>query len=109
MTIFHIAHAGEWRGAATAGEYRGSTRGATLDEVGFIHCSLAPQVTVVADTFYRDDADDLVVLVIDETGLDVRLEDSGTGEFFPHLYGALPVGSVTDVRPARFTADGFEY
>ncbi len=108
MTIFHIAHAADWDAALTAGEYRVSTRGLGLDEVGFIHASTAAQVAGVAARFYRDDAETLVVLVLDESLIDVpvRWEDGGNGELFPHLYGAIRPGFVTAIVPASFGADG---
>ena len=42
-----------------------STRGRSLDDVGFIHCSTAEQVTGVADAFYSDDPLTLIVLELD--------------------------------------------
>jgi uncharacterized protein (DUF952 family) len=109
MTILHIAHADDWAAAVAAGEYRHSTRGATIDEVGYIHASRGPQVRVVATFVYADDPEELAVLVIDEEGLDVRDEDGGEGELFPHVYEAIPVASVTEVRPARFVDGIFTY
>jgi uncharacterized protein (DUF952 family) len=108
VTIFHIAHAADWDAALAAGEYRVSTRGLGLDEVGFIHASTAAQVAGVAGRFYRDDAEPLVVLVLDESLIDVpvRWEDGGTGELFPHLYGPIRPGFVTAIVPASFGADG---
>jgi uncharacterized protein (DUF952 family) len=65
--LFHLADRDEWRAAAAAGEYRISTRGVTLAEQGFIHCSRAHQVRGVAEQYYAD-ADNLVLLVIDREG-----------------------------------------
>jgi uncharacterized protein (DUF952 family) len=43
---------------------------------------------------------ELVVLVVDPAGLDVRVEHSpSAGESFPHLYAPLPVSAVTEVLP----------
>ena len=39
--IFHIALADDWEGAQRFGEYEGSTRATTLDQVGFIHAATA--------------------------------------------------------------------
>ena len=38
--IYHVAFAGHWTEAQSTGEYRTSTRGARLEDVGFIHASL---------------------------------------------------------------------
>lgn len=96
MTIHHLARLHDWTAAVEDGEYRVSTLGLTLDEVGFIHASHAEQLAATAERFYADESGPLVVLEIDETGLDVR-EEGG----FPHVYGPIPVASVTHTVPAR--------
>jgi uncharacterized protein (DUF952 family) len=105
MQIFHVTRASEWHDAVAAGEYRLSTRGASLDEVGFIHASSREQLPVVARALYAGEDADLVVLVMDEgaleaAGLPVRREDGGDGELYPHVYGAIPTALVQEVRPA---------
>ncbi len=109
MVIFHIAHASEWEAARANGEYHTSTRGLSLEEVGFIHASSASQVAGVATSFFRDDPERLVVLEIDEQGLDVRWEDGGQGERFPHIYQALPPASVTAAVPCWFAGGEFRW
>ncbi len=44
MTILHIARRADWDESLHAGAYRVSTRGANLDQVGFIHASFPEQV-----------------------------------------------------------------
>jgi uncharacterized protein (DUF952 family) len=97
--LFHVALESEWRAAATAGEYRVSTRGRTLDDVGFVHASFEHQVPQII-SFYDDVDEPLVVLVIDPTRLDVPVvvEDGGSGEHFPHVYGPVPTTAVVDLR-----------
>ena len=99
MKIFHIAERPIWEAAREAGgPYEVSTRGLTLAEVGFIHASRdEAQVRTVQQAFYAD-LDDLVLLVIDPEGLDVRHEPVGE-DVFPHIYGPLPIDAVIDVRP----------
>ena len=50
--IFHLTTADCWAEAVASGEYRWSTRGKTLDDVGFIHSSFLEQVERVADFVY---------------------------------------------------------
>ncbi len=101
MTIYHLAHADDWKAALVSGEYRISSRGATLEEVGFIHASTAEQLAGVAAAFYADDPLPLVVLSIDESAVpDLRVEDIGDGRRFPHIYGPILPGWVREVRPA---------
>lgn len=114
MSLLHIAHAGDWHEAVSTGEYRVSTRGASLDEVGFIHASSSAQVAVVAGFAYADDLEALVVLVIDDDalrhdGIAVRYQDGGNGSLYPHIFGALKPKFVTEVRPARFVDGRFEW
>ncbi|GAA0941916.1 DUF952 domain-containing protein [Virgisporangium aurantiacum] len=93
--LFHLTEAATWEAARAAGEYRQSTRGVTLEQQGFIHCSLRHQVRPVAETFYAD-ADDLVLLTVDLDKLTapVRFESD-----FPHIYGPIPVDAVVNVVP----------
>lgn len=95
--LFHIALHDDWRDARSEGEYRTSTRGKSLEEVGFIHCSYPDQLTKVANFAYRDVAE-LLVLEIDPelVGCDVRPEpgNPGSDELFPHIYGAIPTAAV---------------
>ena len=105
--ILHITTEGEWEAAQSAG----MVRAASLDNDGFIHCSLPTQVTHVADWFYRD-VPDLVLLCIDPAGLTspLRWEPSADDAFagdFPHVYGPISVAAV--VRALRWSrgADGF--
>lgn len=103
MTIFHIAHVIDWDDAERSGHYAVSTRGRTLDEVGFIHASTAEQVPRVADAFYSDDPLPLVVLELDDAlieaaGIRVLWEDV-EGELFPHVYGPLRPEFVVSVTP----------
>jgi uncharacterized protein (DUF952 family) len=97
--LFHITERASWMETARVAEYRMSTRGITLDEQGYIHCSLRHQLTAVAETIY-DDADDLVILVIDSGKLadPVRYEAPELGaEEYPHIYGSLPADAVIEV------------
>ncbi len=97
--LFHITDRATWEAASRLGEYRMSTRDVTLDEQGFIHCSLRHQLRGVAEAIYGD-ADGLVVLVIDSARLAVPVRyEAATpdAEAFPHIYGALPVEAVADV------------
>jgi uncharacterized protein (DUF952 family) len=106
--LLHITDRAHWERAARDGEHRMSTRDLTLEQEGFIHCCLPHQVRGVAERYYAG-ADDLVVLVIDETRLSapVRYERPASGaEEFPHIYGPVPVDAVTSVVPVTRDASG---
>jgi uncharacterized protein (DUF952 family) len=104
--VLHITDRAGWQEAARIGEYRMSTRGVTLEQEGFIHCSLRQQLRGVAEFLYPDAGrDDLVVLVIDSAKVPsaIRFEPAGPGgPEFPHIYGPLPVSAVTDVVPVTW-------
>ena len=106
--LYHITTAHAWTVARSAGSYCESTRGLSLADVGFIHCSYARQVPRVAQALYRG-ASGLVLLVIDPDRLaaELREEDlDGSGEVFPHIYGPLNLDAVVDVVPFEPAEDG---
>jgi uncharacterized protein (DUF952 family) len=100
--IFHIAKVADWEGAQATGEYRVSTLGHSLEEVGFLHASFAGQWQAVHDAFYAGLDEPLVLLEIEAglLGVPVVVEaPPGTHEEFPHIYGPLPVAAVVAVSP----------
>ncbi|MGN6218056.1 MAG: DUF952 domain-containing protein [Microbacterium sp.] len=112
MEILHVAHRSDWERALRDGSYTVSTRGRGLDEVGFIHGSTSTQVGGVAERFYRDDPEPLVVLVIDldlvrADGTEVLFEDGGDGQDYPHIYGPVLPGHVIRAEPAGFIDGAF--
>ena len=106
--ILHIALPGDWEQAELVGEYRVSTRGLSLEQQGFIHCSYPHQVEGVANRFYSD-VTELLLLHIDTTRLDseVRVEPPADGidELFPHIYGPIPTAAVVEVTPWHRTVE----
>ena len=89
------------------GEYRVSTPGRGLDEVGFIHGSFRDQVERIGSFHYATTSEPVIVLEIDTRRLTapVRIENlEGGSELFPHIYGPLPIDAVGRTIPA--TTDG---
>jgi glutathione S-transferase len=105
--IFHLALPDDWAAAFSDGEYRMSTRGVTLEQEGFIHCSTRAQMEDTANRFYGD-LEQLVVLTITPRLVPARLvfeaPAPGIDTLFPHLYGPIPIAAVvsaeTWLRPA---------
>ena len=104
--LYHLALSEEWRQARAAGVYSRSTRGRSLEEVGFLHASYAHQIAGTYARFYADlPAGAVRLLTLDPArlaaaGLAVREEPApGSGELFPHLYGALPLEAVLHEEP----------
>lgn len=95
--ILHIALPDEWADARPSGEYRRSTRGRSLDDDGFIHCAYLRQVEGVANRYYADQTE-LILLHLDldlvEGELRVEPAAHNSDEMFPHLYGPIPTAAV---------------
>ncbi|MET7450957.1 DUF952 domain-containing protein [Streptomyces sp. NPDC005574] len=100
--ILHITERSLWEAARARGTYEMSTRGRTLGEEGFIHCSTRDQLPRVAAFLYGSDGPgDLVVLVVDPGRLDAEVRYEAPepgGEEFPHVYGPITVDAVVDVE-----------
>ncbi len=96
--LFHLALLDDWQAAQASGLYRVSTRGMTLEQVGFIHCSWREQVDATYQRFYAD-AGEVVLLEIDPAAVDapLRADAIPTGDLFPHLYGTLNPAAVRSV------------
>ena len=111
--IHHLLPAGQWRAAQG-----GVLRPDSLDSEGFVHCSPDDAtVLAVANQFYRDAADTLLVLDLDEDRLQHELRweppahpDGRPPEphepWFPHLYGPVEPDAVVAVRRLRRGDDG---
>ncbi|MFF2013735.1 DUF952 domain-containing protein [Streptomyces sp. NPDC058195] len=113
--LLHLTEGPLWEAARGIGTFEMSTRGRTLHEEGFIHCSLPHQLDGVAEMLYGTGSgagsgdQELVVLVIDPDQLTapVRYESAAPGgEEFPHIYGPVPVDAVVEVRPWPRKGDG---
>jgi len=100
--IFHLAVPDDWVAAFTTGQYTMSTRGVTLEQEGFIHCSTRTQMAETANRFYGD-LDQLVVLTIDPrlVGSSIVWEPPAPSldVLYPHIYGPLPIAAVNLASP----------
>lgn len=99
--VFHVALPADWEAARGAGEYAVSTRGRSLADEGFIHCSFADQVEGIANRYYAD-VDELVVLTVDPSllGSELVVEEPfpGAPERYPHVYAPIPVPAVVETH-----------
>ncbi|MBM3827761.1 MAG: DUF952 domain-containing protein [Actinobacteria bacterium] len=100
--ILHLAVRTDWEVAKREGSYRWSTRGVTVEQEGYTHCSFEHQWRGVRQRFYGDLRDDqLVLLEIDETLLasPVVVERLGDApDEFPHIYGPIDLIAITAER-----------
>lgn len=113
--ILHITTQRQWNKAQVTGLYY--PEHFELD--GFIHCSSAAQVLNVADSFYRGQAD-LLLVCIDPKKVEAPLKyeppvhphggfdpsPSDTIDLYPHIYGPLNLDAVVMVEAFRPKPDG---
>lgn len=100
--IIHITKRQEWERAKNIGIYRAES----LESEGFIHCSKATQITKVANRFFRNQTE-LVLLFIDADKVKAEIRyEMADGELFPHIYGELNLDAVYEVIDFEPGEDG---
>ena len=110
-SFLHLTTKQTWEDALKVGTYSLSTKGKTLEEVGFIHGSFADQVEEVAGFVFAGSTQELVVLhlkidKLESHGILVRVEEASNGKSYPHIYGAIPCELVDRVSEAHMNAEG---
>lgn len=108
--FLHLTTKQAWEDALKVGSYSLSTKGKTLEEVGFIHGSFADQVEEVAGFVFAGSTEDLVLLHLDmeklaSNGIEVRVEEARNGKSYPHIYGAIPCDLVDRVSEAHMSTE----
>lgn len=91
-------------------------------EIGFVHCSLEVSVIPVADDYYRETEETLLLLRIDPDKLsaEVKYEEAvpdpeggkshlGTSLVFPHIYGPIDNPAVEGVGVLRKHETGYSW
>lgn len=100
--ILHLAVRADWEAGKREGSYPWSTRGVTVEQEGYTHCSFEHQWRGVRERFYGDLSDDqLVLLEIDESRLTSAVVVERLGDApdeFPHIYGPIDIEAVTAER-----------
>lgn len=109
-SFLHLTTKQAWEDALKVGTYSLSTKGKTLEEVGFIHGSFADQVEEVAGFVFAGSSEDLVLLHLNidklaSNGIEVRVEEASNGKSYPHIYGAIPCDLVDHVSPAQMSGE----
>ncbi len=103
--IYHITKKSEADHAAIVGNYQPKF----FERDGFIHCSFAQQVAIVANSNFSGQTD-LVLLEIDPKKLKAKVVNEnlvGGQELFPHIYGALNMDAVVRVLSFASKQDGY--
>jgi len=102
--IYHILNRQAWEAAQVQGQYKPQA----FEADGFIHCSDLNQLLGVANRFYANEKDLLVLCIAqDKTDLELRYENlEGGEELFPHLYGVLKLDAVVEILAFGTDAQG---
>lgn len=113
--ILHITPLDYFRQQEKSGTY--VTESLTTE--GFIHCTKEPEVMLgVANRFYKNIKGDVAILVLDPKKIkaEVKYEPPAHPEpdpnspnnkiLFPHIYGALNLDAIVEVRVAERAEDG---
>jgi uncharacterized protein (DUF952 family) len=105
--LVHLCTTEEWDEALAAGERRPPS----LSEAGFVHLSAPGQVHLPANRLYAGRSDMLLLWCDpDALGAEILWEPGVPGDpeamRFPHLYGPLPTGAVTEVTSYAPGDDG---
>lgn len=108
MIIYHIASMFDWKRAIEHNEFVANS----LLSHGFIHCSTREQVIPVANDRFSGQ-NNLMLMAVDTDKLSAQVvcEDlRGTGQFYPHVYGSIPMSAVVNVCDFTPRMDGlFEF
>ncbi|MFN2234362.1 MAG: DUF952 domain-containing protein [Anaerolineales bacterium] len=100
--IVHICLSDEWQTAQKTGVYRTTS----LDVEGFIHCSRPDQVVDVANRYYGNRTD-LLLLWIDPSCLAAELRWEASDEsIYPHVYGPINIDCINSVSKFLPDEDG---
>jgi len=101
--ILHICTRTVWKEAVLSGEYEGDT----LELEGFIHCSELQKVIEVANYVFGGQKD-LILLEIDSNKVasEIKYEDPGVGEKYPHIYGPLNIDAVIKIHDFETEKNG---
>ncbi len=104
MTIYKILPRDMWGAAVSAGVFSGS---AVDIADGFIHFSTETQARETAAKHFAG-VRDLVLVAVPEAALGgaIKWEPSRGGDLFPHLYGPLPVATVSWAKPLPIDTGG---
>ena len=78
-----------------------------FDADGFIHCTDGADVlSIVLTTYYKHEPGDWIVLSIDKDRVSSPFRYEDPDNLFPHIYGPLNRGAITEVRDIARSDDG---
>ena len=116
--IYHIVTESDLRANVSGDVYTP----VSLKDFGFVHCALQPSVIAVANDYFGEATEPVLLLEIDPERLtsEVRyeaaapIEGGGTSHLvdaalFPHVYGPIQPQAITRVGALGVTPDGYHW
>lgn len=94
--LFHLATPDQW----AAAQRTGTIAPPSLELEGFVHCSTGAQLAGTIERHFAG-VDELALLRLDPTSLGdaLRWEEVRPGQLYPHVFRAIRVDEVVEVRP----------
>ncbi|KFN04318.1 DUF952 domain-containing protein [Bacillus clarus] len=85
-----------WDAAKNIGEINE----ASLIEEGVIHCSFLEQALKVANKYFSNE-EDVLLLIVDPALVkaEIKYELASNGQKYPHVYGVIHAEAIVDVVP----------
>ncbi|MGK7939971.1 MAG: DUF952 domain-containing protein [Crocosphaera sp.] len=113
--IFHITTPETWQKAKQNKVYKCDS----LETEGFIHCATKSQVLTIANTFYSN-YEQLIILIINPDKLLAKLqwespihpnpnlaENIDDSQKFPHIYGVINLDAIEEIIQLCKNKQGF--
>lgn len=100
--IYHLIPKADWAKANQA-----AYEAPSLATEGFIHCCNRDQIGRVANLYYAQDPELLLLCInADRLSAPVRDEDPGIGQRFPHVYGLINREAIVSIAPMQRGPEG---
>jgi uncharacterized protein (DUF952 family) len=116
--IYHIVTESDLRAHLS----RDSYTPASLEEHGFVHCALESSVIAVANDYFSQTSEQLLLLEIDAERLTSKVQYEAAAPIagggsshlacttqFPHVYGPINTQAITGIGTLGVTPDGYRW
>ena len=100
---YHLSPTPVWEAQSGGGAYVPEA----FDDEGFVHTTVDLETLLIpANRYYTDDDRTYVCLTIDLALVSGEVRFDADPLIYPHIYGPVPTGAVTEVRTAQRSSTG---
>jgi uncharacterized protein (DUF952 family) len=116
MFIYHIVKEQEYKDNQKEQIYKPES----LDQVGFVHCSMESSVIPIANDYFGNIEEQLLLLRIDPQKLisetkyeeaipekDVNTSYISSAQVFPHIYGPINLSAINGIGKLKKDPSGY--